>query len=37
MAMAGNYDGSMPFPISEDDKRGIVWLYKYFYEDLAIR
>ena len=21
--------------ISEDDKRGIVWLYKYFYEDLA--
>ena len=21
--------------VSEDDKRGIVWLYKYFYEDLA--
>ncbi len=22
-------------PLSEDDRRGIVWLYKYFYEDLA--
>ena len=30
MAVARNYGGS----ISEDDKRGIVWLYKYFYEDL---
>ena len=35
MAMAGNFDGSLPFPISEDDRRGIVWLYKYFYENLA--
>ncbi len=35
MAGADNFDGSLPFPISEDDKRGIVWLYKYFYEDLA--
>ncbi len=31
MAMAHN----TPTTINEDDKRGIVWLYKYFYEDLA--
>ena len=35
MAMAGDYDRSTANTISEDDKRGIVWLYKYFYEDLA--
>ena len=35
MAGANNFIGSMPFPISEDDSRGIVWLYKYFYDDLA--
>ncbi len=29
------YDGSKGVTINEDDKRGIVWLYKYFYEDLA--
>ena len=28
------YDGQQ-IDISEDDRRGIVWLYKYFYEDLA--
>ena len=33
--MAGNYDGDTPLILGEDDKRGIVWLYKYFYEDLA--
>ena len=27
--------GDTPFGIGEDDKRGIVWLYKHFYEDLA--
>ncbi len=32
--MAGGFRGDTP-AISEDDKRGIVWLYKYFYEDLA--
>ena len=35
MAVAVGYDGSTAATISEDDKRGIVWLYKYFYEDLA--
>ena len=35
MAMSGNYDGKSLIDISEDDKRGIVWLYKYFYENLA--
>ena len=40
MAMSHNYDGSKYdgsklATISEDDKRGIVWLYKYFYENLA--
>ena len=29
------FDGSLPFPIGEDDKRGIIWIYKYFYENLA--
>ena len=33
MAMAGD-PGDTLIDISEDDKRGIVWLYKYFYEDL---
>ena len=35
--MAGHYhDGNKTMDnISEDDRRGIVWLYKYFYEDLA--
>ncbi len=34
--MSGHiYDGDKPLDnISEDDKRGIVWLYKYFYEGL---
>ena len=35
MAVAVGYDGSAGVTISEDDRRGIVWLYKYFYEDLA--
>ena len=42
MAAAGNDDMKTAATaiktaliISEDDKRGIVWLYKYFYEDLA--
>ena len=35
MAMAEGYDRSTAVTIGEDDKRGIVWLYKYFYEDLA--
>ena len=34
MAMAGD-PGDTLIDINEDDKRGIVWLYKYFYEDLA--
>ena len=34
MSMGGNFRGETPIAISEDDKRGIVWLYKYFYEDL---
>ncbi len=35
--MSGHaYDGNNPINnIHEDDKRGIVWLYKYFYEGLA--
>lgn len=35
MAMAGHFHRETPITIGEDDKRGIVWLYKYFYEDLA--
>ncbi len=35
MAIAGDLRGETPIAIGEDDKRGIVWLYKYFYEDLA--
>ena len=35
MAMSGGFDRAKPLAIGEDDKRGIVWLYKYFYEDLA--
>ena len=35
MAVAIGYDGSAAVTISEDDRRGIVWLYNYFYEDLA--
>ena len=34
MAMAVNASDTL-IGIGEDDKRGIVWLYKYFYEDLA--
>ena len=30
-----NFHSAKPLAIGEDDKRGIVWLYKYFYEDLA--
>ena len=33
--MAGNFVRDTPLALREDDKRGIVWLYKYFYEDLA--
>ena len=33
--MASDFRGETPTTINEDDKRGIVWLYKYFYEDLA--
>ncbi len=35
--MSGHdHDGEKPMDnISEDDKRGIIWLYKYFYEGLA--
>ena len=32
--MAFNFKGDTPLTISEDDKRGIIWLYKYFYEGL---
>ena len=33
--MAGiNNLGNSPFYIAEDDKNGILWLYKYLYEDL---
>ncbi len=35
MAMAGSFHQTKQLAIGEDDKRGIVWLYKYFYEDLA--
>ncbi len=34
MAMAVNASDTL-ISIGEDDKRGIIWLYKYFYEDLA--
>ena len=34
MAIRNFQDDSLNY-IGEDDKRGIVWLYKYFYEDLA--
>ena len=34
MAMTSGFRGETPITIGEDDKRGIVWLYKYFYEDL---
>ncbi|MXY29369.1 hypothetical protein F4Y59_14565 [Candidatus Poribacteria bacterium] len=33
--MAGYRFGDTPLAIGEDDKRGIVWLYKYYYENLA--
>ena len=35
MAMAGSFHQTKQLAIGEDDKRGIVWLYKYFYEDLV--
>ena len=35
MSMSGGFHGEISIDIGEDDKRGIVWLYKYFYEDLA--
>ena len=35
MAMTSGFRGETPITIGEDDRRGIVWLYKYFYEDLA--
>ena len=33
--MSGPSYGETPQAIGEDDKRGIIWLYKYFHEDLA--
>ena len=35
MAMGSGFHRTKPLAIGEDDKRGIVWLYKYVYEDLA--
>ena len=34
MAMASNFQDDSLNYIGEDDKRGIVWIYKYLYEDL---
>ena len=34
--MAGFYLGPPPFFIGEDDKRGIIWLYKHRYEKLPL-
>ena len=31
--MAGIYDSNAPFALGKDDKNGIIWLYKYLYED----
>ena len=35
MTMVGYSESKTQIHINEDDKRGIVWLYKYFYENLA--
>ena len=31
----GHQYADIPLTLSEDDKRGIIWLYKYFYEGIA--